>query len=135
MCTECRKRRSRENPLIDRNKYGKRRAKQLGAPWEDFTAEDIIDYWKSFGIDPLKSAYSGVPLTPDNYSMDHVIPLSHENIPGHVLANLAPCTWEENRTKHHHPRIPFMFAARRAATLLGSGDAGDTTNGDSDFEL
>ena len=97
------------NPLPGRIRDGYRRAKKLGAPVEEFRAEDVYAYWREAGIDPWVSAYSGKPLTPENYGLDHIIPLSAEGTPGHVPWNLAPCTQAENKRKHNRRVLPFRL--------------------------
>lgn len=99
------------NPLPGRIRDGERRAKKLGAPTVDFKANDVYEYWESVGIDPWSSAYSGTPLTPENYGLDHIIPLSAEGTPGHVPWNLAPCTKDENRRKFNKKVLPFRLLA------------------------
>lgn len=99
------------NPLQGRIRDGYRRAKKLGAPVEEFRAEDVYAYWREAGIDPWVSAYSGTPLSPENYSLDHIVPLSAENTPGHTPWNLAPCTKEENRRKLNKKVLPFRLLA------------------------
>lgn len=99
------------NPLPGRIRDGYRRAKKLGAPVEEFRAEDVYAYWREAGIDPWVSAYSGKPLTPDNYGLDHIIPLSAPDTPGHVPTNLAPCTQSENKRKTNRKILPFRLIA------------------------
>ena len=99
------------NPLPGRIRDGYRRAKKLGAPSVDFKAKDVYEHWKEVGIDPWSSAYSGTPLTPENYSLDHIIPLSAEGTPGHVPWNLAPCTQLENKKKTSRRVLPFRLIA------------------------
>lgn len=99
------------NPLPGRIVDGRRRAEKLGAPVEDFKAKDVYEYWGSVGVDPWSSAYSGTPLTPENYGLDHIIPLSAEGTPGHVPFNLAPCTQSENKRKTNRKILPFRLLA------------------------
>lgn len=99
------------NPLPGRIRDGYRRAKKLGAPVEEFKAEDVYAYWREAGIDPWVSAYSGQPLTPENYGLDHIIALSAEGTPGHVPTNLAPCTQSENKRKTNRKVLPFRLLA------------------------
>lgn len=99
------------NPLPGRIRDGYRRAEKLGAPSVDFKAKDVYEYWSSAGIDPWSSAYSGTPLTPENYGLDHIIPLSAEGTPGHVPWNLAPCTQLENKKKFNRKVLPFRLLA------------------------
>jgi len=99
------------NPLPGRIVDGRRRAEKLGAPTVDFKAKDVYEYWSSLGIDPWSSAYSGTALTPENFSLDHVIPLSAEDTPGHVPWNLVPATKDENRRKFNKKVLPFRLLA------------------------
>ena len=99
------------NPLPGRIRDGYKRAEKLGAPTVDFKAKDVYEYWSSVGIDPWCSAYSGTSLTPDNYGLDHIVPLSAEDTPGHVPWNLAPCSQLENRKKKDRRVLPFRLLA------------------------
>ena len=99
------------NPLPGRIRDGYKRAEKLGAPTVDFKAKDVYEYWSSVGIDPWCSAYSGTPLTPDSYGLDHIVPLSAEDTPGHVPWNLAPCSQLENRKKKDRRVLPFRLLA------------------------
>lgn len=107
---QCKEYRQR-NPLQSRIVDGRRRAKKFGAPTVDFTAQDVYAYWQEVGIDPWVSAYSGTPLTPENYGLDHIIPLSAPDTPGHVSTNLAPCTQLENKKKFNRRVLPFRLIA------------------------
>lgn len=95
-------------PWVSRIADGKRRAQEWGAHWEEFTYQDLLDHWESVGIDPWISVYSGLELTVENYGLDHVIPLSNTDGPGHVVSNLVPCTKDENRRKHNHWFVNFV---------------------------
>lgn len=99
------------NPLPGRIRDGYRRARELGAPVEEFKAKDVYEYWREVGVDPWCSAYSGTPLTPENYGLDHIIPLSAPDTPGHVPWNLAPCSQLENRKKKDRRVLPFRLIA------------------------
>lgn len=110
IAAQCKRYRER-NPLPGRIRDGYRRAKELGAPTVDFKAKDVYEYWQEVGVDPWCSAYSGVPLTPDTYGLDHVIPLSAPDTPGHVPWNLAPCTQLENKRKFNRRVLPFRLLA------------------------
>lgn len=107
---QCKEYRQR-NPLPGRIVDGRRRAEKLGAPVEEFRAKDVYAYWQEVGIDPWCSAYSGTPLTPENYGLDHIIPLSAPDTPGHVPTNLAPCTQLENKKKTSRRVLPFRLLA------------------------
>ena len=110
IAAQCKEYRQR-NPLPGRIVDGRRRAKKFGAPTVEFKAKDVYEYWSSVGIDPWCSAYSGTPLSPDNYGLDHIIPLSVPDTPGHVPWNLAPCTQLENKKKFNKKVLPFRLLA------------------------
>lgn len=99
------------NPLPGRIRDGYRRAEKFGAPTVEFKAKDVYAYWQEVGIDPWSSAYSGTPLTPENYGLDHIIPLSAKGTPGHVPWNLAPCTQSQNKRKTNRKVLPFRLLA------------------------
>lgn len=99
------------NPLPGRIRDGYKRAEKLGAPTVEFKAQDVYEYWESVGIDPWCSAYSGTPLAPENFGLDHIIPLSAPDTPGHVPTNLAPCTQSENKRKTNRKILPFRLIA------------------------
>ena len=99
------------NPLQGRIRDGYKRAEKFGAPTVEFKAKDVYEYWESAGVDPWCSAYSGTPLTPENYGLDHIIPLSAPDTPGHVPTNLAPCTQSENKRKTNRKVLPFRLLA------------------------
>lgn len=99
------------NPLPGRIRDGYRRAEKLGAPVEEFKAKDVYEYWQEVGLDPWSSAYSGTPLAPENYGLDHIVPLSAPDTPGHVPWNLAPCTQLENKRKFNRKVLPFRLLA------------------------
>lgn len=88
------------NPWAERLSAGYSRAVKASLPAEKITTAQLLDYWKSKGIDASRSAYSGKPLAPGTWSLDHVTPLSNPASPGHVLSNLVPCLWAENDRKN-----------------------------------
>ena len=45
-----------------------------------------------------KCAYTGEPLTPENFSFDHVQTRSKNGV--HHISNIVPCTQEANNRKH-----------------------------------
>lgn len=105
------KRYREQNPLPGRIRDGYRRAKKFGAPTVEFKAQDVYEHWEAVGIDPWVSVYSGLPLTPENFSLDHIIPLSAPGTPGHTPWNLVPATQDENRRKFNRKVLPFRLLA------------------------
>lgn len=114
LCKECHTayyRANREREVTRMRKYrasnsvwcrlvaGYGRAKKAGLPAETVTVEALYESWANRGIDPGVSVYSGVPLTPETFSLDHLVPLCDPDSPGHVAANIVPCTLSENYTK------------------------------------
>lgn len=89
------------HPWAYRLSEGYRRAVKRGVPVVEVTEEQLLDHWKSRGIDPARSYYSGELLTDANRSLDHLDPLHRPGTCGHTVENLFPCTVEENT---HHKR-------------------------------
>lgn len=87
------------NPLTDRLYKGRVRAEAAGRYAEHITPDELLQSWRDRGIDPEHSIYSGEPLTRENFSLDHLIPLSDPESPGHTASNIVPCLLSENETK------------------------------------
>ncbi|MGD7001354.1 hypothetical protein [Corynebacterium halotolerans] len=82
---------------------GYHRAVEAGNPAERIKPQDLLDYWEALGVDPLKCYLTGEKLTPQNRSVDHVVPLGRGG--AHTAFNLMPCSLEANRTKNVKPRV------------------------------
>lgn len=105
-----------KHPWTDRLARGYKRALRAGLPAVKISEQELLDHWARIGVDPNRSAYSGVSLTAENRSLDHLIPLCDSESPGHVLGNLWPCTQVENtHRKRGRKVIPF-----RALALLNT---------------
>lgn len=89
------------HPWAYRLGEGYRRAVKRGAPAVEVSEAQLLDHWKSRGINPARSYYSGEILTAENRSLDHFDPLTRPGTMGHTVENLFPCTVEENT---HHKR-------------------------------
>lgn len=96
------------NPWADKLSSGYRRAVQAGAHAEKVTTKELLEYWESVGIDPNQSVYSGAELGPGLWSLDHVVPLSDPNGPGHVVSNLVPCLVNENSRKANQHFVVYL---------------------------
>ena len=96
------------NPWADRLSSGYRRAVQAGAHAEKVTTKQLLEHWESVGISPNQSVYSGAELGPGSWSLDHVIPLSDPNGPGHVVTNLVPCLVHENSKKANQCFVVYL---------------------------
>lgn len=96
------------NPWADRLSSGYRRAIEAGAYAEKVTTKELLEHWEAVGIDPNKSVYSGAQLGPGRWSLDHVIPLSDPNGPGHVVTNLVPCLVHENSRKANQHFVVYL---------------------------
>lgn len=84
------------HPWAIKLQNGEERAREAGAPWVKIREAELLESWKIRGIDPNFSHYSGKPLNNANRSLDHLDPLNRPGTMGHTLANLFPCTIEEN---------------------------------------
>lgn len=96
------------NPWAEKLSAGYRRAVQAGAHAEKVTTKELLEHWESQGIDPDTSVYSGAQLGPGLYSLDHVVPLSDPNGPGHVVSNLLPCLVRENSRKANQHFVMYL---------------------------
>lgn len=96
------------NPWSDKLSSGYRRAVEAGVPAEKVTTAELLAHWKAQGIDPNKSVYSGAELGPGLWSLDHVIPLSAPDSPGHVVSNLVPCLVHENSRKANQHFVMYL---------------------------
>ncbi|OFN33385.1 hypothetical protein HMPREF2565_13005 [Corynebacterium sp. HMSC072A04] len=96
------------NPWADRLSSGYRRAIEAGAYAEKVTTKELLEHWEAVGIDPNQSVYSGARLGPGRWSLDHVIPLSDPNGPGHVTSNLVPSLVHENSKKANQHFVVYL---------------------------
>lgn len=96
------------HPWSHRLYKGYQRARDKGLPAEKITRDQLLQYWESIGIDPWVSAYSGQEIPQDQYSIDHVEPLSNPESKGHVLNNLVPCLLGENSSKRNRHFIDLL---------------------------
>lgn len=102
------------NNLRFRLAAGYQRAVERGLPAEAFDEHQLREALLTRGLDPDRSVYSGVPLTRENISFDHFVPLENPNSPGHVLTNVVPCTLSENFRKQHRHFV-YLLADIHAA--------------------
>lgn len=98
------------NPWAAKLSSGYRRAVKAGVPAEKVTTKQLLKHWKSVGISPNQSVYSGAELGPGRWSLDHVIPLSDPNGPGHTARNLVPCLVHENSRKSNQHFVVYLGA-------------------------
>ena len=96
------------NPFADKLSAGYRRAVKAGAHAEKVTTKELLEHWESVGILPNQSVYSGEELGPGLWSLDHVIPLSEPDSPGHVVSNLVPCLVHENSRKANKHFVTYL---------------------------
>ncbi|MGV0362445.1 hypothetical protein ACUY2X_10210 [Corynebacterium minutissimum] len=97
-----------KNPWAARLSQGYARAVKAGVHAEKVTTKQLLEHWKSVGISPNHSVYSGAELGPGRWSLDHVIPLSDPNGPGHVVSNLLPCLVHENSRKSNQHFVVYL---------------------------
>lgn len=83
-----------------------------GLPAAGIAADELLQDWERRGIDPTVCVYTGQALQ-DGWHLDHAVPLSHPNTPGHVVANLVPSNPTVNRAKRRRHWVDYL--ADRAA--------------------
>lgn len=88
------------NPEIYFNNNQKRRQSEKFGP--GLSKEEWLDMMKFFD---WKCAYSGEPLTYDNRSIDHIVPLKRYGYNG--ILNMVPCTKSINSSKHTSDMIDW----------------------------
>lgn len=52
--------------------------------------------------------YCGVKLTPDNSTMDHLVPINKKSLGLHAWGNVVPCCRHCNKEKHHSDWESFV---------------------------
>lgn len=83
--------------LRDQLKKGYHRAVKAGNEAERITAEELVSYWESVGINPLVCIYTGAQLTPQDRSLDHATPIAKGG--SHTVSNLVPASFDANYAK------------------------------------
>ncbi|MBZ6088975.1 HNH endonuclease [Streptomyces olivaceus] len=94
---------TRENPDKARAKSARYRARKVAATVEDFSAEDLLDYWDAIG------AYDCVFCGADAEHVEHFIPLARGG--AHSLANQFPACARCNLAKG--AADPYRWVADR----------------------
>lgn len=107
----------RDNPLLERLRRGKNRARVAGVPFDDVTVDQLLADWERRGISPDHDAYTGDPLEP-GFHLDHVSPLSVPGTPGHVVSNLVPCNPTTNIEKSQRGLVEFLADRAEVAKEL-----------------
>jgi 5-methylcytosine-specific restriction endonuclease McrA len=90
------------NPEKRRALYQRRRARKAAAQVEDFSAQDLADYWESLGIDGC--VYCGAPYE----HADHIQPLALGG--EHSRANLLPACADCNLSKGAKDPVEYVNA-------------------------
>lgn len=93
--------------LEERLRSGRYRAEQTRLPASDITADELLADWQRRGIDPTRCVYTGEQLQ-DGWHIDHAVPLSHPNTPGHVVTNLVPCNPGVNFSKRSRHWLDYL---------------------------
>ncbi|MUL85041.1 MULTISPECIES: hypothetical protein [unclassified Mycolicibacterium] len=99
--------------IREKLRRGKNRASKAGLPAHAITKAELLADWQRRGIDPDRCVYTG-ELLQDDWNIDHAVPLSHPNTPGHVVTNIVPCNPRANRSKGRRHWVDFL--ADRAET-------------------
>ncbi|MEU1210780.1 HNH endonuclease signature motif containing protein [Nocardia sp. NPDC005825] len=105
-----RRERIANDPWFWRLEDGIARARKAGRPWKRFTTEQVLADWERRGVDPEACAYCGGEFE----HIEHMVPLSRDGSPGHVLGNLAPSCARCNLGKDRKHWVEFL--ADRANT-------------------
>ncbi|MET9213625.1 MULTISPECIES: HNH endonuclease [unclassified Nocardia] len=92
------------HPLEERLRGGRTRARNVGLPADDITAEALLADWERRGITPEACAYCGGEFE----ELEHMHPLSREGSPGHVLGNLAPSCKPCNARKSRRHWVEYL---------------------------
>jgi 5-methylcytosine-specific restriction endonuclease McrA len=90
-------------PLYFRVRAHGSRARQVGAPVEDFKTADLLAWWESQGIKADECIYCGGPFE----QIDHKTPLSRGG--GHTVQNCVPACAKCNMTKHTQTAVEFVI--------------------------
>ncbi|QFQ02292.1 hypothetical protein CUROG_04585 [Corynebacterium urogenitale] len=100
-CNHCRRssHRKRYSGLYEALRDGERRARKAGLRADHFSPGELMDYWRSVGIDPWVCAVTGEQLTQATRNVDHVQPLDAPDSAGHTITNVVPVLAEYNRWK------------------------------------
>lgn len=105
----------RQNIIREKLRRGKNRAGIAGVPAREITEVELLADWERRGIDPERCVYTG-ELLQDGWHIDHAVPLSHPNTPGHVVTNLVPCNASANREKLRRSWIDYLADRAEAAS-------------------
>ncbi|WP_328358573.1 hypothetical protein OG976_04745 [Mycobacterium sp. NBC_00419] len=108
------------HPLEERLRRGRLRAERAGVVAKHITADELIADWERRGIDPARCVYTWEPLQ-DGWHIDHAVPLSQPNTPGHVVNNLVPCNQRANVAKWRRHWIDYLADRSEAATRSSQG--------------
>lgn len=86
------------------------RADRAGLPAERIPEAQLLEFWASRGINPTECFYTGLELVPFvNRSLDHKVPLSESDSPGHVLENLVPADNRINGSKGSQAAVKYVI--------------------------
>lgn len=134
-------RRRAKTGLKQAPRNGYHRAGTYGRPAVFVPEQEIIEFWRSRGLDENRCAYTQVELTPEpghsnSRTIDHVQPLSDPESAGHVLENILPCSRDYNRHKSNGNalekwinRPQDQFPTLYCYVGLGHGHAGVDEHG------
>ncbi len=89
---------------------GKRNKKENAAPWINHSEADFFDMLVQ---QQARCVVSNVPLTPENVSIDHIIPLIKGGT--HELSNLRLVAWDVNQAMNSLDDHTFIELCRQVA--------------------
>ena len=94
-------------PLRKRLHHGAVRARKAGVRTDRITPDELLADWERRGIDASRDAYTGQPLE-TGWHLDHAVPLSTPDTPGHVVTNLVPCNKSINTSKSNKHWVSYL---------------------------
>ena len=86
---------------------GHKRAKAAGLCAATFDTWMLRDYWNACGIEHDRDFYTHEPLG-EKWDIEHIIPLSDPNSPGHIISNCVPVNRSTNLAKGRGPVADLM---------------------------
>ncbi len=86
---------------------GRKRAADLGLPAADIAVDELLTDLVRRGVDPDRDAFTGEVLQSD-WELDHLVPLSHPQSPGHVVWNLLPVNRSTNQAKWKRTWLDYL---------------------------
>lgn len=101
------------NPIRARLIWGAAKARTAGAPVEEIAVDHLLADWEHRGINPDRCVYCGGEFE----ELEHIVPLSQPNTPGHVMSNVAPACARCNQSKGPKHWLDYLADRAEAGNL------------------